>query len=583
MVLLLTREEVCFKFDDMKVDVRHPNLDSSIGFIIFNQNFHFQYNIPMDQGRNDNDSNVISSVDEKVQHVFDLLVACTQGEVSNDVVEDAIDQLIGSPPPVTKVQEDTDNYDVDVTSTSKPIIRSELPTKVLWKGKTASVEDLQQDGEEEQNSNDPFARFPMGKYGKKMFITFGGGNNPSPEAVETTLLGTRKLLQNAVKDARALRRKLKEEYAHAKRVINMGNKRKKDGSGVSCLQTTVAEAADPSMYFRCIDAYDRLAYNPKCGFDVEQLQHLFPEEMTAYHRWNCMHKEFQSSEKTDNVLQEKVSNEGEEVAAGLDDENKFDEHHNDVVGGHLSERALNFDIRTDFMKNDAYIEFSKIRRAGSFLPRKLRPDREEQEWERVRTFGPGRRKDGTWDFMSIISVKFLHWVGFDPKSDLAPPDEFTTEALAYLGHDFFGRIVERAIQIRMGEQDGDYPEMPPGEQLTREDIKLAIEDSTLNTVSLYTALDDNNDLNSSTLTTQSVQQQPRGQNRKQHHVAAQLYFGPGFERRMEMELEELVKDTSRKRRRLTDEEIQTRKREDELFAMLSKPPQLLQDYSELIY
>jgi hypothetical protein len=534
--------------------------------------------IMMNQGKKVDDANVVPLVDEKVQHVFDLLVACTQGEVSNDIVEDAIDQLIGSPPPVTKVHEDTDNYDVDVPSAVEQITQSESTTKVLWKGKTASVEELQQDGKEEHNNDDPFERFPMGVYGKKMFITFGGGNNPSSEAVEATLLGTRRLLQNAVKDARALRRKLKEEYDHARRLMHMGKKRKNDGSGISSLQTTIAEAADPSMYFRCIDIRDRLAFNTKCGFDVEQLQHLFPEEMTAYHRWNRMHKEFKTSEKTDNAQQETVE---EEPTAGLDLDNKDDTYHGDVVGGHLSERALNFDLRTDFMQNDMYIQFSKIRRAGSFLPQKFRPDPEEQEWERTRIGGRGRRKDGVWDYMSIISVKFLHWVGFDPKSDLAPPDEVTTEALAYLGYDFFGRIVERAIQLRMGEQDGDLPEMPPGEQLTQKDIQRAIEDSTLNAVPLYAAADDDcDDLDTSTLPKQSPRR--RGQPRQQHTVAAQLYFGPGFERRMEMELEELIKDTSRKRSRLTDQEIQARKKEDELFALLSKPPQLLHDYSELI-
>jgi hypothetical protein len=38
---------------------------------------------------------------------------------------------------------------------------------------------------------------------------------------------------------------------------------------------------------------------------------------------------------------------------------------------------------------------------------------------------------------------FLHWVGFDPTSALSPPNEETTQALAFLAHDFFGKIVEK--------------------------------------------------------------------------------------------------------------------------------------------
>jgi hypothetical protein len=43
----------------------------------------------------------------------------------------------------------------------------------------------------------------------------------------------------------------------------------------------------------------------------------------------------------------------------------------------------------------------------------------------------------------------------------------------------------------------------------------------------------------------------------------------------------LVESTKKKRKRLTEEEIEARTKEDELFAELAKPPQLLGDLSKL--
>jgi hypothetical protein len=70
---------------------------------------------------------------------------------------------------------------------------------------------------------------------------------------------------------------------------------------------------------------------------------------------------------------------------------------------------------------------------------------EERQWDANRKQGRGRPKmsTGSWDSMSAPYVRFLHWIGFDPRSALPPPNEETTEALAFLGYDFFGRIVER--------------------------------------------------------------------------------------------------------------------------------------------
>jgi hypothetical protein len=60
-------------------------------------------------------------------------------------------------------------------------------------------------------------------------------------------------------------------------------------------------------------------------------------------------------------------------------------------------------------------------------------------------------------------------------------------------------------------------ELHEGEQLGADDIEKAINDSTIRPVSLYSSCDNE----SSKLP-----------------VAAQLYFGPGFEDRLEMELDE---------------------------------------------
>lgn len=490
------------------------------------------------------DDDTLLPVDDKVQHVFDMLVACTHGEVTDNAVEDAIQQLIPDGGNGTTIHEDTDDYDNLPPRQDHP--ERTISTDFLWTGPTVTLEELRK---EEEEGKDPFDRIPMGHVGKKMVMTFGGGSNPSPEVVQAALLGARRLLQIAIKDARALRRQMKGEYAEAKRAMHMGNKNVKPmGASIR----TAVEGADPTLYYRAMDSHDRLSANPKCGFDIEQLQQLFPEEMTAYNRWNQMHEEYESSKQTEAERKEK---------AARDEANK-EQLEEQTLGGHLTERALNFDVRTDVMNNDVYLKFASVRRGGSFLPRKSKADRDEIEWETMRPGGRGRRKDGTWEFMSIITVKFLHWVGFDPKSELPPPNDETTEALGFLGFDCMGRIIEKAIQLRLGTSDANdqIPEMPASEQLDLDDIVRAINDSAIRPIPLYAG----------------------DESSSKRQAAAQLYFGPGFERRVEMEMDELLEESCKKRKRLTDEELQERKREDDLFAALAKPPKLLDDFTELV-
>jgi hypothetical protein len=171
----------------------------------------------------------------------------------------------------------------------------------------------------------------------------------------------------------------------------------------------------------------------------------------------------------------------------------------------------------------------------------------EKQWEEQRKKPRGRPKSGNWETMSATSVRFLHWVGFDPRSALAPPNDEVTEALAFLAYDFMGRIVEKAIYLKNiannnSSTDNVLLELRDGQQLDAEDIEKAINDSTIRPVPLYSSLD--------------------------KPVAAQLYFGPGFEDRLEMEMEELAS----KRKRLSPQELEIRKREDELFRKLEAPP-----------
>jgi hypothetical protein len=204
----------------------------------------------------------------------------------------------------------------------------------------------------------------------------------------------------------------------------------------------------------------------------------------------------------------------------------------DVMGGHLHQRMAQFDARTHSMKQDWYLAFSEVR-TGSFIS-KMGSSKEDRQWDKDRKGGKrgrraGRRQEDvvTWESLPAPHVQFLHWVGFDPRSALPPPKETTTEALAFLGYDFMGKIVEKAIFLRCLEgetmrrglkNEGETMilQMKGGEQLTKEDINAALQDSTVVPKPLYTTSEHMlNDAN-----------------------ATQLYFGPGFEERIEMEMDQ---------------------------------------------
>jgi hypothetical protein len=90
-------------------------------------------------------------------------------------------------------------------------------------------------------------------------------------------------LQFAIKDARALRRKQKREFLKARMATSL-HTRKDDRDKFRDKGIGSCEV-DPTMIFRAVSGYDPLSYDTKVGFDISQLEILFPEEMHAYKRW----------------------------------------------------------------------------------------------------------------------------------------------------------------------------------------------------------------------------------------------------------------------------------------------------------
>jgi hypothetical protein len=361
----------------------------------------------------------------------------------------------------------------------------------------------------------------MGKVGSQMMTTFGDGPQPDLEALELALKGVREALQLIVMDARAVRRKAKIHFVHAQEQALSGFRPMKK------LETQ--QAVDPSLVYRAMlneeaKTHDPLGKNRPCGFDVDQLKTLYPEEVGAYHRWSELHSEYTelatkkpTEEDDDEQAKGEGESSGQQPEGDEQDEQEEDGHY---VGGHLHERAATFDARTADMEKENYIKFSRIRQ-GSFLPRRQQRSPLEMEWEAIER-KRGRIKAGSWMRMSAISVRFLHWLGFDPP-EKPPPDADTAQVLGFLGYDRMGRIVEKAVYLRNSRRNKDdqnptdlrLRKLPEGDQLTKEDIHEALQDPDVKPESLF-----------------HLEKLP------QSLPNTQLYFGPGFEQRLELELEE---------------------------------------------
>lgn len=95
------------------------------------------------------------------------------------------------------------------------------------------------------------------------------------------------------------KRQLKENWHQARAVAtqhrgqySVKDELKKTSTGIQ------GSVADSELSFRAMDGCaDDLRFDVPCGFDIPQLETLFPEEMGAYERWKKVrHKEsFHSS------------------------------------------------------------------------------------------------------------------------------------------------------------------------------------------------------------------------------------------------------------------------------------------------
>mmetsp|Transcript_32816 Transcript_32816/g.77395 ORF Transcript_32816/g.77395 Transcript_32816/m.77395 type:complete len:665 (-) Transcript_32816:3932-5926(-) len=522
-----------------------------------------------------------------------------------------------------------------------------------------STKQKKQDDELYQST---IAEIPMGSEAAKMMTTFGDGSRPDPEALKLALMGTRRALQISIMDARKVRRRLQADYREAQSVLTVKYDKRKmnkppptvaaarewvaeqqqqqqqqqqqpSGDGDEPCTPTKASAAslslssppstksnsakkvtatansiDPKLLYRVLaEGTDKLSYSHKCGFHMEELTHLYPEEMRAFRRCHEMYEDFNESKDVD-AKEDEANGEndnGDSKAAGKtsntnnangdnegdDDNNKTDDD-DDVDGGHLRERAANFDFRTDQMKNDWYVEYSKVR-LGSFLPSKststtsttiTKKNKQyrsslEREWDKLRKVG--RHARGEWENLNAKAVRFLHWLGFDPPN-LYPPDEETTQALAFLAYDRLGRIVEKAICLR-NETDPrarSLCELPPGNQLSKEDVTRALKDPDVKPATVYyydeTTTNTTGEVggNGGKLASSSVARCGDAPSSFLSSHSIQLYFGPGWEDRLELEMEEMIASAKGgANHRLTEEERMVRNHELELLARISKPPE----------
>jgi hypothetical protein len=405
------------------------------------------------QGDDDDDD-----LEGQMETVLQLMSKRVRGEVTNDQVEAAVTDILSSmgasPPPQNhgenleakmeskKIQVDTGNYDDDddIQEEEKEDANKETPTRISEKTKGSNNETrvkqkqaLKKQKEEEKMREDAYqdviSQIPLGKEGSKMMTTFGDGPRPIPKSIEAALLGTRKSLQIAIMDARAIRRRAKQNFEEARQSFVHRNK------------SSQSNTVDPNMLYRALSGYDRLTLQPKCGFDMEQLTWLFPEEMREYQRWDDMHSESQKNAEDD-----LKSNDQESVGKEAKEKEDNSVENIELMGGHLKERAAHFDVRTEQMKSEWYMKFSKVRQ-GSFLARgkRTRKSKAEIQWEENRKNKRGRREAGVWETMPATSVRFLHWLGFELPT-IHPPNEETTQALAFLGYDIMGRIIEKVSE-----------------------------------------------------------------------------------------------------------------------------------------
>ena len=159
------------------------------------------------------------TLDGQVEDLLSLVLARTRGEVGNDAVENALDDLVAANHALTSSKNktttgrtrkqsnkdiiipDEDNYDDDSEDDSK-----KMSATTSSNTKTKSTSKKVANKKNKREREEALENIPLGKMGERMLITFGDGPYPNLEVISAALLGTRASLQRSILDARALRR-----------------------------------------------------------------------------------------------------------------------------------------------------------------------------------------------------------------------------------------------------------------------------------------------------------------------------------------------------------------------------------------
>ena len=377
-----------------------------------------------------------------------------------------------------------------------------------------------------------YADITFGKQGAQMLATFGDARQPRQETVRAALDATRVLVQSAMADARRVRDEFLNNYKNARSALRkhrpLAPARREEWSSELLYQAMVKNSRSHTAAEGC--------------FTMQELKILYPEELYVYDRWRLMKEKAEKNKGDEDAATSNAEiddNDGvdKEEADEEDEDKKLEEQKLEEfpASGHMAERCHQFDRRTDRMRKKRYLEFSEVRR-GSFLGRITHKDADAAEG------GAGK-----WARMAPIYLKFLLWCGLDPQSSIPPPNEPTTEALGFLAYNFLGRVVENAIRLRNEARKlkTGVVEVPKGDQLEVADIENAMKDKGVNPAPVF----------ETSVVDGSVQ------------LGTQLYFGPGFENRLEMELEAMVNAGKQKKKKNGQKEAQA----DDLLAQFAAP------------
>ena len=157
----------------------------------------------------------------------------------------------------------------------------------------------------ETNRSARMLLIPLGPSACRMMVNFGDGRYPLPETVAEILKAVRKFMHGAIRDARAIKRKMEKSFQMAKVVQNRHfattHFMKKLGMTEKDISSKdpASHCVDAEMMTRALQGYDIMSYAQACGFNYLCLTKLFPEEIMAFERW----KEF--TEKAKDVIGKK--------------------------------------------------------------------------------------------------------------------------------------------------------------------------------------------------------------------------------------------------------------------------------------